>query len=110
MSMTRSPAEANLHTVHRPRPRLPPVTMTLRMTARQLAGVRDMQGGHETHERGDLVARQMLLAELANLLLDLCNRRRILAYGGSVQHHLGHDDGAGERALLRRDERIRTLG
>src|SRR6476660_3238513 len=108
MAMTRSPAEANLREVHRPSPRLPPVTMTLRMTARQLAGVRDMQGWHETHERGDLVAGQMLLAQLANLLFGL--RGRLLACGGSVQYHLGHDDGAGERALLCGDERHSHLG
>src|SRR5215831_4990050 len=103
MAMTRSPAEANLRKVASPSPRLPPVTMTLRMTARQFAGVGDMQGCNETHERRDLVAGQMLLAELANLTFGLRNRGRIRACGGSVQHHLGHHDGAGERALLRRD-------
>src|SRR5262245_59526294 len=110
MTMTRSPAEANLREVHRPSPRLPPVTMTLRMTARQFAGVGDIQAWHETHERWNLMAGQMLLAELANLLFGPRNRRRVLASRGSVQDHLSHDDGTRERALLRKDQCHSHLG
>src|SRR5262249_27252423 len=56
-------------TMPRPMPRLPPVTMTLPMTAYQLSCVRDGQRGDKADCRRHLVRRQRLTAELLYGLL-----------------------------------------
>src|SRR5204862_7229586 len=56
MAMGRYPAPASRRTMPRPRPRLPPVTMTLRSMARDLARRRDGERRDEGDRRGHLVA------------------------------------------------------
>src|SRR3989442_4888293 len=53
-------------TIPRPRPRLPPVTITLRMT-RQLPGGGHLERGNETDRRWNLVGRQPVVADLKDL-------------------------------------------
>jgi len=50
-------------TIPRPRPRLPPVTITLCMTG-QLAGGGDLECGDEANRGGNLVRRQAVVADL----------------------------------------------
>src|SRR4051794_29933350 len=66
---TRWPALASRRVTPSPMPRLPPVTMTLPMTASKLSGLRDGQRGDEADRRRHLVRRQRLAAELPDRLL-----------------------------------------
>src|SRR5579884_307466 len=85
----------------RPRPRLPPVTSTLRIGAGQLAGGADRERIDELYRRWHLVWRQMAAAGVE----DRGAQRVARAFLGGAEHHLGGDDGTGERVLARLDER-----
>src|SRR6185437_11715380 len=91
-----------------PSPRLAPVTSTLARlrssihpcstAPRQLAGCGDGKRGHDADGGRNLVPRQRVAAELENLILDVS-----LVFGAlarRLQHHIGDDDCAGERAAL----------
>ena len=52
----------------RPRPRLPPVTMTLRMRARQFAGRGHVELRNEAHQDRDLVLREFARGRSAGSL------------------------------------------
>src|SRR3569623_858096 len=87
-----------------PMPRLPPVTMTLRMAAHQLSGLRDIKRGNEADRRGYLVRRERLAAELLDGLLQLdCllsfRRRRI------SEEDIGDHERTRNRILLRLHQR-----
>src|SRR4051812_29854893 len=77
----------------RPSPRLPPVTMTLRMTG-QLAGGGELQGRNETDRGGNLVRSEMIAAESE----DLAGTPRL---GRAAQHHRGGDPRTRERTPSR---------
>src|SRR5207247_2706810 len=57
-AMTRYPAAVSRRAMPRPRPRLPPVTRTLRMLTHHLAGPRNTQEPHEADRGRHLVSRQ----------------------------------------------------
>src|SRR5436190_3403883 len=83
-------------TMPRPRPRLPPVTMTLRMLANQLSGRADVQRRHESNRRGHLVGGEPLVAEAEDV--GLVGRRRL-----AVEDDVGDDQGSGDGAAPRPD-------
>src|SRR5258708_28199487 len=93
-----------------PRPRLPPVTMTLRTGTHQLAGAAQLQGGDETQLRRDLVCGQHAAAGAQQVTLDFIERRGI----GRILTVRQHDfcttraPVSGLRRALTRD--IRTRG
>src|SRR5436309_1768627 len=83
-----------------PRPRLPPVTTTLRITADQLAGAVHAEPGDEVDRRGNLVPRQRLATVPQQLLLDV-RRDAVRAVGGRLELDIGDHEGAGDRTLSR---------
>src|SRR6058998_634953 len=83
-------------TMPRPRPRLPPVTTTLRMLANHLAGRADVERRHEANRRGHLVRGEPLVAEAKNV--GLVVRRRL-----AVDDDVGDDERSGDRAAPRPD-------
>src|SRR5690349_11036007 len=58
-AMTLKPAPARRFAIARPMPRLPPVTRTLRIRARQLAGRGDVERVDEADHRRHLVGRKL---------------------------------------------------
>src|SRR5258708_4570559 len=82
----------------RPMPRLPPVTSTLRIGARQLAGAGDVERLHESDHRRYLVWRKALPAICDDVIADRLCLRRVGTIG---KHHVSDHDGAGDRALAR---------
>src|SRR5208282_4630979 len=100
----------------RPRPRLPPVTRTLRiaagfgsamdstLAARQLAGGGDGEARYESDRGRDLVARQRLAAELENIVPEL-DLPRVQAFDLRLQNDVGDRDRAGDGSLLRPHQR-----
>src|SRR5438309_354751 len=88
-------------TIARPSPRLPPVTITLRMTD-QLASGGKLERRHETDCRRNLVAGQAIVANSKDLALvgraqaargrivfqnDICNDQRTSNRASSWAHH-----------------------
>src|SRR6266851_3564082 len=90
----------------RPKPRLPPVTMTLRMRTRQFASLADRQGRYEADHHRNLVLGQ----GGATAFEDFPPQRSDLSAGAAglrlfLQDNLGHDDRAREGILSRAHER-----
>src|SRR2546421_3625176 len=83
-------------TIPRPRPRLPPVTTTLRMLANQLAGRADVERRHESNRGGHLVGGQSLVAEAEDV--GLVVRRRF-----AVDDDVGDDQRPGDGTAPRPD-------
>src|SRR5204863_2475743 len=83
-------------TMPRPRPRLPPVTMTLRMLANQLSGRADVERRHESNRRGHLVGGEPLVAEPEDV--GLVGRRRL-----AVDDDVGDDQRSGDGTAPRPD-------
>src|SRR5437762_876537 len=98
MAMARYPAPASRRTMPRPRPRLPPVTMTLRSMARDLARRRDGERRDEGDRRGHLVAGKLAETELQELVGEL---RTLTVRGVDLrsQHHVGDHERAGDGIL-----------
>src|SRR4051812_19842518 len=71
IAMARYPELASRRTIARPRPRLPPVTTTLRIAPRELAALRDRQRRDEADRGRNLVPRQSFTAEMHDLALEL---------------------------------------
>src|SRR2546426_1840525 len=92
--MAQYPSQISRRTIPRPRPRLPPVTMTLRM-AGQLAGGGDLEGTNKTDRRRNLVGGQRVVADLKDLALD------VRAAGLCVQDDVGGDERTGDRTFSR---------
>src|SRR5712692_10449360 len=91
----------------RPKPRLPPVTMTLRMRTRQFASLADRQGRYEADHHRNLVLGQ----GGATTFEDFPPQRSDLSAGAAglrlfLQDNLGHDDRAREGILPRAHERM----
>src|SRR5262249_16503371 len=91
------PAFASLSAIASPMPRLPPVTRTLRIGARQLSGRRHVQRLDEADHRRYLVRSQRGAAIGQDLLTDFL--RPFRAAGG--QDYVGHHDRARDRAAAR---------
>src|SRR2546427_2051018 len=66
---TRYPACVSLRTMPKPKPRLPPVTMTLRIVTCHLTCRRDIQSRHKIQHRRHLVPRERFAANLQDLVL-----------------------------------------
>src|SRR5436309_12914840 len=81
----------------RPRPRVPPVTTMLGMSAGELARVGDVQGRHEADRDGDLVSRQCVMADLEYLTFEQPRHRAYADAGWLRRHHIGDHDRAGDR-------------
>src|SRR5437879_5931645 len=89
--MTRYPSHVSLREMPRPSPRLPPVTMTLRMAACHLAGCRKDQRADKVDRRRDLVPSKHLTAKLHDLALDLA-RGPARQIRFCFQDYVGDDD------------------
>src|ERR1700724_4072917 len=90
-----------------PRPRLPPVTMTLRSVsgmAHELAAGADREHRHEADRGRDLVLAEIVAAEPQDLALE-CLAAGVLAGTRVAQHDVGNDQRAGDRALAPAHER-----
>src|SRR5580704_16226544 len=77
-------------TIPRPRPRLPPVTITLRM-ASHLAGGGNLERGNEPDRRRDLVRGQGVVTELKDLALEVDNLAASGGIGLAFQDDVGGD-------------------
>src|SRR5271170_25318 len=71
--MTRNPVSASLRAIPRPKPRLPPVTITLRMATDQLSGFGHSQVSHDIDHRWNFVRRERLAAKQQDLVLESRN-------------------------------------
>src|ERR1700678_3705602 len=90
----------------RPRPRLPPVTMTLRTGTHQLPGGGELQLPNEAQAGRDLVGGQDAPARFQKIVLDVLGLRRVERRAHRVlENHFGDHDGAGDRTALRADQR-----
>src|SRR5436190_12927578 len=89
-----NPSQINRRTMPNPRPRLPPVTMTLRM-AGQLAGSGDLKGGDDADRRRNHVPRQSGAAVLQDLA------RALRAVGVTIEHDVRRDERADNGIALR---------
>src|ERR1700678_3730923 len=87
-----------------PNPRLPPVTMTLRIAANQLSGFGDGQRRYEVDRNWNLVRLKGVTAEQQDFVLKFAHvvldRRRIC-----FEHYLGYHQSPCDGILLRVDER-----
>src|SRR6185295_7423512 len=94
--MAQYPSQTSRRTIPRPRPRLPPVTITLRMTG-QLAGGGDLERRNESDRRGNLVGGQMAVTDLKDLAPDVhvCAARACVI----AQDDVGGDERTGDRTL-----------
>src|SRR5438128_3781948 len=81
-----------------PRPRVPPVTTTLRITTDQLAGAVHAEAGDEVDCRGNLVPRQRLATMPQQLFLDLGHAAG-RALGDRLELDVRDDERAGDRTL-----------
>src|SRR5712691_13228853 len=96
MATTWYPTAVSLRAIPRPNPRLPPVTMTLRMLTGHLPRRIDGQNRNEVERYRHLVPRQCVAAEPEDLVL----QQRIPAFHNppvhcvriAVQHHIGNDE------------------
>src|SRR5215469_6313289 len=73
-TIARYPAQVSRCAIPSPSPRLPPVTMTLRIAAHQLASVGDGQRRNDVNCYRDLVGWKSLATEVKNILLEPANR------------------------------------
>src|SRR5262249_47431501 len=88
---------ARLRTTHRPSPRLPPVTTTLRMTS-QFASGTDIQVINEPDCRRNLMLSQSIAADLQDLPLEFGGRdRRTAAVWLYFENHVSDDDRTSNR-------------
>src|SRR5262245_45462498 len=109
MATTWYPTSVSLRAIPRPNPRLPPVTITLRMVTCHLTRGIDGQNGNEVERYRNLVPRQGVAAEPQDLVL----QRLILAFHNSpvrcvcisMQHHIGDDKRARNGTSARPDTR-----
>src|SRR5580704_12443953 len=85
------PVFARRRTIPRPMPRLPPVTMTLRMTAYQLSSLRDVYRGNKADRRRHLMRRQRLAAELLDGQLQFARLITLERRWGFEQHIGNHE-------------------
>src|SRR3989475_8885007 len=90
-AMTRSPAPVSLRAMAMPSPRLPPVTITLRIATHHFACRSDGQGRNEGDRRRNLVPRKRFAAELQDLALDFCNPS-VRWVGLCFQNDVGDDE------------------
>src|SRR5262249_24497372 len=89
MTTTRYPASTSLREMPRPKPRLPPVTMILRIVAHYLSSRTDGESRDKVQRRRNHVTRESLPAEPQNLILEFTTL--LISVHVSVQNHIGHD-------------------
>ena len=66
---------------------------------------------HEADRTGTLCCARFVAAELQNFAPDAADARLVAAaFGIRFQHHVGHDDRAGDRISLRQTSDMRTSG
>src|SRR5580698_295962 len=95
IAIARKPASANLQAIPNPNPRLPPVTITLRMVTDELSSLSDRQRGNEVDDGRDLVRGEFLTAEQQDGLPYL---RFVLALvvRFRIQHNISNHQCAGD--------------
>src|ERR1700722_142932 len=69
IAIARKPASASLQAIPSPNPRLPPVTITLRMVTDELSSLGDGQSSSEIDDCWNLVRGKLLTAQRQDLLL-----------------------------------------
>src|ERR1700733_6642903 len=112
-AITLKPEAASLRAMPSPRPRLAPVTRTVRaaalamaafiMAARQFSGRSDIERWNERNSSWHFVARQGRTAVRQNVGVDLCFRAGSHAF--ALQYHIGDHDRAGHGILPRAHQR-----
>src|SRR3984957_8173295 len=109
IAIARKPVSANRWTMPRPSPRLPPVTMTLRMGADQLSRFCHREVRHKIDRGWNLVLCQFAAAKLKDLAL----QHGHVAIGRlwrRLQHHIRHHQSADDRVLLHAHQRDADFG
>src|SRR5437016_2734471 len=99
--MAQYPESARHRTMPSPNPRLPPVTRTLRMRARELTALRNRKARHERDRNRNLPFRQALAAKLDDLALDCRFASVRTACVERVENHVGDHNRSHDRVLLR---------
>src|SRR5947207_13319819 len=87
----------------RPSPRLAPVTMTLRIRSRQLAGGRHLEPRHDADGGRHLVGLERSPAAVEELALERLGRRTPAGAVRLGEHYVGDDHGARDRVAPRPD-------
>src|SRR5437867_565565 len=103
-AITRCPVAHSVLAIPSPRPRLPPVTMTLGIASPELAGCRDRQRRREANRGGDFVGGERPAAGREDLRTRALDRRGV-GHVAAGQNNLGRHDRPGNRILARFDER-----
>src|SRR5438105_1677490 len=109
-AMTSWPAAHSVFAIPSPSPRLPPVTMTLGIAASELARGSDVQRPDDAYRRRDLVRRERAAASREDLGLRVLDAYGVESLLIIREHHLGGNDGPGDRILPRRHERHAHAG
>src|ERR1700679_309025 len=108
IAIARKPASASLQAIPSPNPRLPPVTITLRMVTDELSCLRNRQCRNEIDGGRDLVRGELLAAELEDVLPCL-PIVAVLVVGLSVQHDIRNYQSTGDGIFPRPDQRHTNL-
>src|SRR5579884_1224684 len=93
----------------RPRPRLPPVTITLRIGTHQLSGFGDGQRRNKVDRGGHFVGRQTLSAEQQDVFLKAASGM-LPGLRRGVQNDIGNHEGSSYRVLPGAHERHSYVG
>src|ERR1700739_2935461 len=101
--MTRYPARFNLRAIPSPRPRLPPVTTTLRITTYHLPRFSNRERGNKIDRSWDLIRGESFTTEQDDIISKFTNIS-LLRLRRS-QNHIGNYQRACNRILLRPDKR-----
>src|SRR6202789_3177141 len=75
IAIARNPVSVSRRAIPKPIPRLPPVTITLRMPADEFPGLSDRQGGNEIDCRRDLMGRKCLTTEPQDIVMQFTHVR-----------------------------------
>src|ERR1043166_8543324 len=89
----------------RPSPRLPPVTMTLRIVPRQLAAGRERQRRDEADGGGHFVPRELPDAQFDDFPPQALGVGSVVAVEMLAQYHVGNHDRPGDRVAARVHQR-----
>src|SRR5258708_14772851 len=89
------PSQTSRRTMPSPKPRLPPVTMTLRRMPGHLACRGDLERRDDADSRRNLVRRQRVATGLEDLV------RGAGRLGSALEHHVRGDEGAGDWTVFR---------
>src|ERR1041385_6044913 len=99
------PESARRWTIPSPSPRLPPVTRTLRMRARELAAVGHREALHKRDRNRYFPFGLAVAAELDDLTLDFRFACVRVACVERVENHVGNHNRSRDRVLLRTHQR-----